>query len=63
MSLALFRSQLRSAVREARIEDATDRPEPRVDAQPAPTPAEVLRRVARGEISAREALNVPGEAP
>ena len=52
MSLALFRSALRGAVREA--QDEAPPPAP-----PAPpTNADVLRRVARGELSVDEALAV-----
>ena len=50
MSLALFRSTLRSAVRDAQAAD----PAPRAE-RPSPE-AELLRRVARGELSAVEAV-------
>jgi DNA-binding CsgD family transcriptional regulator len=53
MSLALFRSTLRSAVREAQAADPalSDR-----DLRQAPREAELLRRVARGELTAQQAL-------
>jgi hypothetical protein len=58
----MFRSQLRSAVHDAQVEEAA----PGHHAPPPetrPSNAEVLRRVARGEISVDEALAVLGETP
>ena len=61
MSLALFRSTLRSAVREAQAADARPAAEPRP--RTASHEAELLRRVARGEISAQQALDDLRGAP
>ena len=61
MSLALFRSALRSAVREAQVDEAAPGQDTPPEARP--SNAEVLRRVARGEISVDEALAVLGETP
>ena len=60
MSLALFRSALRSAVRDA--QEAP--PAPRIEAEPKiATQAEVLRRVARGDLTVDEALAALGDRP
>ncbi len=55
MSLALFRSTLRSAVREAQAADAS--PDHAPPPSKAPHEAELLRQVARGELTAEEALD------
>jgi hypothetical protein len=60
MSLSLFRSQLRSAVHDAQVEDGARHDPP---AALRPSNAEVLRRVARGEISVDEALAILGDTP
>ena len=52
MSLSLFRDQLRAAVREAQDQEA----DPTPIAAPIEPRLEVLRKVARGELSAERAL-------
>jgi hypothetical protein len=60
MSLALFRSALRSAVRDA--QEAP--PPPRIETAPQiANQAEVLRRVARGDLTIDEALEALGDRP
>jgi hypothetical protein len=61
MSLQMFRSQLRSAVHDVQVEDVAPRQDPPAGTRP--SNAEVLRRVARGEISVDEALAILGETP
>jgi hypothetical protein len=61
MSLALFRSELRSAVRAAQTETAGPGPKPADEPREASTHADVLRRVARGELSVDAALRALGD--
>jgi len=63
MSLALFRSELRSAVRDAQNEYAggPGRVEQGDEARRLSAQAEVLRRVARGELTVDAALLALGD--
>ena len=58
MSLALFRSELRTAVREAQHLDA-----PPLRPRPAEPKADLLRQVARGELSVEAALTALKSLP
>ena len=59
--MTMFLSQLRSAVREAQLADAPPHP---VAANRLPeSPAELLRRLARGEITLDEAIRALEPAP
>jgi hypothetical protein len=58
--MTMFRSQLRSAVREAQLADAPPDPVAAESQRPA---AELLRRLARGEITLDEAIRALEPAP